>query len=361
MPLVDIIVPVYNVKPYLKRCLDSIISQTFGQWRAICVDDGSTDGCAEILDSYASSDNRFKVIHKRNGGLSDARNVGVENSDSEFIMFVDSDDFIHPQTLEIAVGLARRDGSDIVTWYRDAHYRNHQLKLCKWLGLNTICVRPWGMKRTYDLQSIRAFRTDNLIEHCTDWNHAPRYKTVKHCYVWRHLFKREVVADVKFIKGIYYEDIPWWSEVILKPMKATITELPLYYYYNNPSSISRNTSSIRKSEDILRGLLRTYGLYEHKASERQMELWSHNFKWSVLFGQAKTLQKLTSLEGSEKLRSLVVALVDTGALNDAVSNKELAARRIFELVASQARYYVPQSYILDLIGRKKLAVGLKNK
>lgn len=348
MPSVDIIVPVYNVLPYLRRCLDSIIAQTFGQWRAICVDDGSTDGCAEILDSYASRDSRFLVIHKRNGGLSDARNAGIRYSDSEYVMFVDSDDFIHPQTLEIAVGLARRDGSDLVCWYRDANYRNFQLKLCRWLGMDPKTVRPWGMGRRYDINSVRTFRTDNLIEHCTDWNNAPHYGTVKHCYVWRHLFRREIVSDVSFIKGIYYEDIPWWSELLLKPMKATVTDLPLYYYYNNMASISRNTSRIRKAEDILSGILRTYGLYERKATDRQKYFWSRNIKWAVLFGQAKKIRKLTSLEGSDRLKSLVTELVDKGVLNDAGSQIEAAAKREFELVASLIRFYGKRPYFPDL-------------
>ena len=95
---VDIIIPVYNVEAYLRRCLNSMLAQTYTHWRAICVDDGSTDGSPAILDEYAAKDSRFKVIHQENGGLSHARNEGMAVADAKYVMFVDSDDFIHPQT-----------------------------------------------------------------------------------------------------------------------------------------------------------------------------------------------------------------------------------------------------------------------
>ena len=113
---VDIIIPVYNVEAYLRRCLNSMLAQTYTHWRAICVDDGSTDGSPAILDEYAAKDSRFKVIHQENGGLSHARNEGMAVADAEYVMFVDSDDFfIHPQTLELAVGLIERDDTDMVS------------------------------------------------------------------------------------------------------------------------------------------------------------------------------------------------------------------------------------------------------
>ena len=121
---VHIIVPVYNVEPYLRRCLNSIIEQTFSQWRAICINDGATDGSSAVLEEYAAKDSRFMVVHQANGGLSHARNEGVAIADAEYIMFVDLDDFIHPQTLELAISLIERDGTDMVSWYKNVFYRN---------------------------------------------------------------------------------------------------------------------------------------------------------------------------------------------------------------------------------------------
>ena len=106
MQKISIIIPIYNIERYLHRCLDSVLNQTFEEWQAILVDDGSTDKSGEIAEEYAAKDNRFVVTHKENGGLSDARNVGISKATGEYIMFVDGDDFIHPQAMEIIYALA---------------------------------------------------------------------------------------------------------------------------------------------------------------------------------------------------------------------------------------------------------------
>ena len=102
MPYFSIVIPVYNVEPYLRECLDSLLSQTFIDWEAICVDDGSTDGSGAILDEYAAKDKRFRVVHQKNSGVSVARNVGIELSDSKWIGFLDPDDALDFRWLEIA-------------------------------------------------------------------------------------------------------------------------------------------------------------------------------------------------------------------------------------------------------------------
>ena len=101
MILVSIIVPVYNVEKYLERCIDSLVNQTLKDIEIILVDDGSTDDSGNICDKYAKKDKRIKVIHKENGGLSDARNIGLSIANGRYLQFVDSDDFIHKQMIEI--------------------------------------------------------------------------------------------------------------------------------------------------------------------------------------------------------------------------------------------------------------------
>ena len=95
--MISVVVPIYNVERYLHRALESLLSQTYKDWEAILVDDGSTDGSGRIADEYAGRDPRFKVIHKTNGGLSDSRNTGLELVEGEYLIFLDSDDFLHPQ------------------------------------------------------------------------------------------------------------------------------------------------------------------------------------------------------------------------------------------------------------------------
>ena len=119
-PKISIIIPVYNVEKYLRRCLDSVLNQTFAGWQAICVDDGSPDNCAAILDEYAARDKRFAVIHQKNGGLSDARNAGLKKASGKYVLYLDSDDFLHPQTLEVLNYFADKNNSEMVVFNIDS-------------------------------------------------------------------------------------------------------------------------------------------------------------------------------------------------------------------------------------------------
>ena len=100
LPLISVIVPVYNVEPFLKKCVDSIVLQTYANLEIILIDDGSPDKCPEICDAYARKDNRIKVVHQENGGLARVRNVGIENATGDYITFIDSDDFVAPNYVD---------------------------------------------------------------------------------------------------------------------------------------------------------------------------------------------------------------------------------------------------------------------
>lgn len=115
-PKISVIVPVYNTARYLARCLDSIAAQTFPDWECICVDDGSTDESGAMLDAYARRDARFRVIHQENGGVSRARNAGLDAARGEWISFADSDDWVEPETYELAWNAAQTHGADLVQW-----------------------------------------------------------------------------------------------------------------------------------------------------------------------------------------------------------------------------------------------------
>ena len=112
--LISVIIPVYNVQAYLVRCVDSVINQSYDNLEIILVDDGSSDNSSQICDELALKDRRIKVIHKTNGGLSDARNVGLEKSVGDYILFVDSDDFIHQEMVEKMYGIIQKNETDIV-------------------------------------------------------------------------------------------------------------------------------------------------------------------------------------------------------------------------------------------------------
>lgn len=113
MALVSIIIPVYNVEAYLRRCVDSVLAQTHRELEVLLVDDGSPDGCGKICDGYAAADSRVKVIHKANGGLSSARNAGIEQAGGDYVAFVDSDDTVAPGMIAALLAALERDNADI--------------------------------------------------------------------------------------------------------------------------------------------------------------------------------------------------------------------------------------------------------
>ena len=115
MPAVSVIVPIYNVEKYLPECLDSLLAQTFADWEAILVDDGSPDGCPAICDEYAQRDARFRVVHQKNSGVSAARNAALRVAQGEFVAFLDGDDTLDAQMLENCLGLAKTHSADIVS------------------------------------------------------------------------------------------------------------------------------------------------------------------------------------------------------------------------------------------------------
>lgn len=116
MSKVSIIVPVYNVENYLSRCLNSLINQTLKDIEIICVNDGSTDGSSAILEEFAQKDSRIRIVNKENGGLSSARNEGLKYVTSDYVGFVDSDDWIEPDTYESALSAVQKTNADIVCW-----------------------------------------------------------------------------------------------------------------------------------------------------------------------------------------------------------------------------------------------------
>lgn len=119
---ISVIIPVYNVEKYLSQCLDSITNQTFKDFECICVNDGSTDNSLKILEEYVKKDNRFKVINQVNSGNSQARNTGINNSNSEYIVFIDSDDFVSSDYLEKLLNIAIKENSDIVYCRHKLYY-----------------------------------------------------------------------------------------------------------------------------------------------------------------------------------------------------------------------------------------------
>ena len=323
-PKISVIIPIYNVEKYLRRCLDSMLSQTFTDWQAICVNDGSPDNCGEILSEYAGRDGRFKIVNKENGGLSDARNAGMRVADGDFILFLDSDDFIHPQTLEIAYFLATRDGTDIVSFTYDRAFRT-ELMVRNKLGLACDGVMPKKYNRRYQIAQIKTLVTDDVYAYATERTHnafnPKRRWLIKHCQVWKNLYRRELISDIPFIKGILFEDFPWWSAVMLKNPRVTIAPLPLYYYVPNFGGIFLSAGQMRAFDGMCTGVRDTFLLYQAKASPYQMQQWSKNFKWYFIKWAFNKIKYFTSVADLNKARNWFRELDRIGAL-DSPHNKK---------------------------------------
>lgn len=136
MPKISIIVPIYNVEKYIEKCIQSILNQTFSDFELILVNDGSTDSCGEICDKYKKLDDRIIVIHKVNGGLSSARNAGIDIARGEYIGFIDSDDYIHEKMYEILYNNAITYNSDIVICKKEMFMKKRKMnKIIKLMSL----------------------------------------------------------------------------------------------------------------------------------------------------------------------------------------------------------------------------------
>ena len=270
--MVSIIVPIYNVEAYLRRALDSILSQTHKEWEAILVDDGSTDGSGRIAEEYAQSDHRFRVIHKPNGGQSEARNVGMQHMRGEYLLFLDADDFMHPQLMALCVEAILRDGSDLVAFTYDRKYRT--------MGMVKHFLRLDDPKPHFEFYKEPPYLvTDNILAYATEYS-KPRdidqRWAIKHCQAWRCMYKTYAVRDVRFIPGILYEDFPWWSEVLLRVKRCTILTLPLYFYYPNPGSDILSADQARKAESLRKGIEAAKKLYADAPADKR-KAWEHHF------------------------------------------------------------------------------------
>ena len=332
MPAISVIIPIYNVEKFLRRCLDSVLNQTFTDWQAVCVNDGSPDNSAAILKEFAARDKRFKIITKENGGLSDARNVGMENATGEYVMFLDSDDFLHPQTFEITHRLATREKAGMVTYVHDLKlYKRLNKQLRAGCDLDQICAQL-DMKK-YDVKKIPFKKTDDVISFVTEKTHSFGKWKIRHCYPCMALYRRDLIRDHQFIKGIIMEDFPWWSVLLLRRPRTVITKLPLYFYIPQMGSILASAKELRRIEDIATGIKYTYAEYLENGTSRELEIWNHEVLWMFVITCFRGLKHLETEPEIEKAKSIFMELNELGILsNPSYRRARKYRRRILEFI-----------------------------
>lgn len=222
-PLITIVVPIYKVEAYLDKCINSIIQQTYQQLEIILVDDGSPDNCGKICDDYAKKDNRIKVIHKENGGLSDARNAGIDIAKGQYITFIDSDDYVELDYVEQLYGALTEEAQMVIGGYR-VIYENGTI-LNQFNHLKTTLTKEETLKRMlYD---------DGI--------------SVSAC---GKLYSLNLFKAVRYPKRRLFEDAATTYRLIDLCTKISINSVPLYNYMMRNDSISQRTFNTKKMDLI---------------------------------------------------------------------------------------------------------------
>ncbi len=230
-PSISVIIPVYNVEKYLQRCLGSVLVQTLSDIEIICVNDGATDSSASILAKFAKGDSRIKIINQKNQGLSVARNNGFASALGEYIYFLDSDDFIHPQLLEITYNLASNNNADVVAF---------DFIKCRDFS------KAYVYKKYGDISKIDCKITTKNFDY---FKKNGSFKIVPS--VWSKLFKKSIISELRFIPDVYFEDISYVIELLIKDPKTVIIDEKLYYYNkSNSNSIVKKKLSQKHITDF---------------------------------------------------------------------------------------------------------------
>ena len=224
-PLISVIVPVYKVEPYLDRCVESIVNQTYRNLEIILVDDGSPDNSPQMCDAWAERDSRIKVIHKENGGLSDARNAGMAAATGELMGFVDSDDWIREDMYQLLYENMCKHDSDISACGVKMIWEDGSSE--QMLTKDGCCV----LKTEEAMLSV-------IRE---DWIKQP---------VWYKLYKTELIRDIPFPVGKYHEDVFWTYQAIGAVKRVSVFDEPCYFYRQRSGSIMGEGYSLKRLDAL---------------------------------------------------------------------------------------------------------------
>jgi len=279
MPKVSIIIPVYNAEKFLHRCINSIIAQTYQNWECILVDDGSSDCSSEICDEYSQKDSRIRVIHKENGGVSSARNRGLDEAQGEWIMFVDSDDWIKDECLERCLGVIQKKKLDML---------------------------QFGFSRVTDGQIVPVL--NSLESYVEERNAFIESGTFNVC-VWGSIISRYVIEkdNIRFQEGIKLgEDQMFIMQAIAGCHRLIKISDNLYYYFNNPASAVNNSKAIDMSNSIK--ALDAFRI-KYPQFKKKIDCQIANFLVSIVAQNSTSNNEIISLYKSIKL-------IDTSYVKD---------------------------------------------
>ena len=222
MDKISVIIPVYNVESYLSQCIHSVVNQSYADLEIILINDGSTDRSGEICDEWGKKDSRIRVIHKENGGLSDARNTGLDIAQGKYIGFVDSDDFIHPKMYEYLLCALEDNKADMASCSYTSYIDGEMVE-------DTVLNQN-------GYTFVKVENREQYLNNFTDYNFMH--------YVWRSLYKRNFLDNIRFQKGKRLEDVMFCAEMSRYLSKRAVIADKLYYYRMRQNSIMHSNPSI---------------------------------------------------------------------------------------------------------------------
>ena len=260
MTKLSIIVPIYNVESYLRKCVDSLLAQdyeNYEDYEIILVDDGSPDKCPAICDDYAAQYDYIRVIHRENGGLSAARNSGIEVAKGKYVMFVDSDDYVEPNVLGRLMAYIERDNLDVL------RYR------LQYVRIKNERVSELGNEREYEVYNpykSDPFKGNDYSEEPIDGVSFLNSRMSTACYAWQFILKRVLLESCFFTHGIYFEDTDWTPRMLVKAKRVASTNIVVYNYLQREGSIT-NAVNRSKQKKVLDDKMRLVSEMQRQAAE----------------------------------------------------------------------------------------------
>lgn len=320
MPEISVIVPVYNAEKYLIKCVESVQNQTFQDWELLLVDDGSRDGSRALCEQCAAGDDRIRVFHKKNGGVSSARNLGLREAKGSWIAFLDVDDRYEARCLETLWAAKEREGADTVA--------------CAHLNLfpdGSKLPEPVLPAGVYDAQGIREGIVYPLLG---DRLRQPVFNG----FIWRYLYSAEIIRGKKIaFEGAYLEDELFLMEYFCSAQKLVVTEEPLYRYFLNPSSATHKYMAdfmqvFHRFMERKEALVKKYDL------EAARPQWRENSNWAgllIAIGNEYAPGNTKKLRERQKTVKEICALPEMKRAIETLTPEGLSANK--QMVASLVR------------------------
>jgi glycosyltransferase involved in cell wall biosynthesis len=270
----SIIVPVYGVANYLRKCVDSLLVQDISNYEIILVDDGSPDECPQICDEYAEKYDNIQVVHQENAGLSAARNSGVKVAQGDYILFVDSDDYLQPNVLGTLTEQVGRENLDVLRF----NYQNVNERYEVFLPFK-------DAKRDVDY-------SEDIVDGETFLNQ----RLGPACYAVMFVVRREIVLQEQFTPNIYFEDTDWTPRMLIKAQRVASTPMVVYNYLWRQGSITLPTDP-KKREKVLRDKMSLLYGFKKQMQLVQDPIW---FVWMTSFNTMTILNMLAALPKSKR-------------------------------------------------------------